>query len=39
MLQAYILMWPLLAFIILVILAIGVMKDFSEAKKSKKDIV
>ncbi|MGB1361450.1 MAG: putative transporter small subunit [Alphaproteobacteria bacterium] len=39
MLQAYILMWPLLAFIILVILVKGVLKDFAEAKKNNKDIV
>jgi putative Mn2+ efflux pump MntP len=39
MLELYILMWPALAFIILIVLGVGVVKDFAEAKKNGTDIV
>ena len=39
MLELYILMWPALAFVILVILVQGVLKDVRQAKKDGNDLV
>ena len=39
MLELYILMWPALSFVILLILIIGVVKDFRQAKKDGTDLV
>ena len=39
MLELYILMWPALSFVILLILINGVVKDFRQAKKDGKDLV